>query len=122
MTKLYNRTSEKAKRQLLRQNMPKAEMIIWAKLKSKQIEGCKFRRQYSVGQFVIDFYCPEVKLAIEIDGDSHFQEGATQYDEERQTFIESAGIRFMRFTNDDVYTNLNGVLELITKKIQELRG
>jgi very-short-patch-repair endonuclease len=101
--------------------MTKAEFIIWQKLKGKQIEGCKFRSQYSVGKFVVDFYCTELKLAIEIDGDSHFQEGAQEYDRERQAFIESVGIRFLRFTNDEVYKNLEGVLEIISLKVRELR-
>jgi very-short-patch-repair endonuclease len=78
MTILYNKTSEKAKGQLLRKNMTNAEALVWSKIRDKQIEGSKFRRQYSVGQFVIDFYCTELKLAIEIDGDSHFQDGAEQ--------------------------------------------
>ncbi len=121
MTKLYNRTSEKAKRQQLRRNMTKAEFMLWQKLKGKQLEGVKFRSQYGVGQFVVDFYCPELKLAIEIDGDSHFQDGAQEYDWARQAFIESVGIRFLRITNDDVYKNLEDVLERIIYKIGELR-
>jgi len=121
MTKLFNKTSEKLKRRELRTNMTKAEAIVWQKLRCKQIENCKFRNQYSVDRFVLDFYSPEIKLAIEIDGESHFQEGVAQYDEERQVFIESAGIQFLRFTNQDVYENLNGVLETIAYKIQELR-
>ena len=120
MTQLYNRTSEKLKRQQLRKNMTRAEFIIWQKLKCKQIEGYKFRSQYSISQFVVDFYCTELKLAIEIDGDSHFQDGAQEYDRERQAFIESVGIRFLRFTNDEVYRNLEGVLEKITQEIWEL--
>jgi very-short-patch-repair endonuclease len=64
MTKLYNKTSEKDKRQSLRNNMLLAEQLIWARLKGKQINNCKFRRQYSVGAFVIDFYTVESKLAI----------------------------------------------------------
>jgi very-short-patch-repair endonuclease len=122
MTKLYNRTSEKEKRQQLRRNMTKAEFLLWQKLKRKQLEGVKFRSQYGVGQFVVDFYCTELKLAIEIDGDSHFQDGAQEYDWERQAVIESVGIRFLRFTNDEVYGNLEGVLERIIQKIGELRN
>lgn len=121
MTKLFNKTSEKLKRRELRNNMTKAEAIVWQKLRCKQIENCKFRNQYSVDRFVLDFYSPEIKLAIEIDGESHFQERVAQYDEERQVFIELAGIQFLRFTNQDVYENLNGVLETIAYKIRELR-
>ncbi|MEO8894180.1 MAG: endonuclease domain-containing protein [Coleofasciculaceae cyanobacterium] len=121
MTKLFNKTTEKSKRRQLRQNMTKAEALIWQKLRCKQIENCKFRNQYSVDRFVLDFYSPEIKLAIEIDGESHFQEGAGQYDNERQIYIESAGIKFLRVTNNQVYENMNGVLETIVHKIQELR-
>lgn len=121
MTKLYNKSSEKEKRRQLRQNITKAEKILWEKVKDRQIEDCKFRRQYSVAEFVIDFYIPELKLAIEIDGDSHFKNGAAEYDKERQVFIESTGIRFIRFTNDDVYNNLSGVLEYIAQNIRDLR-
>ncbi len=121
MTKLYNKSSEEEKRRQLRQNITKAEKILWEKVKDRQIEDCKFRRQYSVAEFVIDFYSPELKLAIEIDGDSHFQNGAAEYDKERQVFIESTGIRFIRFTNDDVYNNLSGVLEYIAQNIRDLR-
>ncbi len=121
MTKLFNKTSEKLKRQELHRNITKAEAIVWQKLRCKQIENCKFRNQYSVAQFVLDFYSPEIKLGIEIDGESHFQDGAAHYDEERQIFIESAGISFLRFTNNEVYQNLNGVLEVIAQKIRELR-
>ena len=122
MTKLFNKTSEKSKRRELRSNITKAEAIVWQKLRCKQLENCKFRNQYSVDRFVLDFYSLELKLAIEIDGETHFLEGAAQYDEERQIFIESTGIKFLRFTNKDVYDNLNGVLETIAYKIRELRG
>jgi len=121
MTKLFNKTTEKLKRRQLRRNITKAEAIVWQKLRCKQIENCKFRNQYSVDRFVLDFYSPEIKLAIEIDGESHFQEEAAQYDHERQIFIESTGINFLRFTNNQVYENLNGVLEIIAQKIRELR-
>ncbi len=73
-------------------------------------------------KFVIDFYSLELKLAIEVDAETHFQEGSTEYDRARQEFIESAGIKFIRFTNNDVYANLFGVLESIAQNIRNLRG
>jgi very-short-patch-repair endonuclease len=121
MTQLYNQNSEKDKRRQLRQNITKAEKLIWDKLRDRQLENCKFRRQYSADKFVIDFYSPELKLAIEIDGDSHFLDGAVEYDKARQEFIESAGIKFLRFTNNYVYANLPVVLENIAQNIQDLR-
>ncbi|MEH1871159.1 endonuclease domain-containing protein [Nostoc sp.] len=122
MTKLYNKNSEIDKRRHLRQNITKAEKMIWDKIRDRQLENCKFRRQYSVDKFVINFYSSELKLAIEIDGESHFQEDAAEYDKARQEFIESARIKFIRFTNNDVYANLSGVLESIAQNIRNLRG
>ena len=93
------------------------------------MHGCKFRRQYSVDQYVIDFYCPEFKIAIEIDGDSHFKTGAEDYDKARQEYIESFGIQFLpaspaggRFTNEDVCKNINGVCQKIYEKIEGAEG
>jgi len=122
MTKLYNKNSEIEKRRLLRQNITKAEKLLWDKIRDRQLENCKFRRQYSVDKFVMDFYSSEFKLAIEIDGESYFKEGAAEYDNARQEFIESTGIKFIRFTNNDVYANLSGVLESIAQNIINLRG
>ncbi|MEH2173445.1 endonuclease domain-containing protein [Nostoc sp.] len=121
MTELYNKTSEKEKRRSLRNNMPSAEKIVWEKLKNRQIYGCKFRRQYSIDVFVVDFYCPELKLAIEIDGDSHFQEGVQVYDYERQCFLESKGTCFLRFTNQQVYQELEGAIAIIAQTVCQLR-
>ena len=86
--------------------MTEAETLVWSKLRAKQMCGYKFRRQYSVGVYILDFYCPSLKLAIEIDGDTHFQAGARKYDLARQEFIERFGIRFLRFTNPQVCENL----------------
>ena len=121
MTKLYNKTSELEKRRTLRNNPTPAETKFWAKLKGRQLENCRFRRQYSVGAFVVDFYLPELKLVIEIDGDSHFQPDAIEYDQKRQLFLESKGIYVVRFTNEQVYQQLDEVLEAIAQTIRQLR-
>jgi very-short-patch-repair endonuclease len=103
---------------MLRRNLPKAEVILWSRLKNKELDGYKFRRQYSVGRFVIDFYCPRLKLAIEVDGDSHFSQESEVCDRERQRFIESFKISFLRFTNKDIYENLDGVLATIKTRME----
>ena len=95
--------------------MPKAETLLWARLRGRQVFGYKFRRQFSVGPYSIDFYCPELKLAIEVDGDSHFSEQAIAYDRERQNYIEAFEIRFLRFTNAQVYKSQNDVVESIVQ-------
>jgi very-short-patch-repair endonuclease len=120
MTKIYNITSGKQKRQTLRNETPPAEQRLWARLRGRQMLGFKFRRQYSVDHYVIDFYCPRLKLAIEVDGDSHFQDAAEDYDAQRQQYIEALGIRFLRFTNREVYERLNDVLEVILRTLREM--
>jgi very-short-patch-repair endonuclease len=121
MNEFFNRESETGKRRQLRNSMPDAEVILWSRLQGRQLLGCKFRRQYSVGSFTIDFYSVEVKLGIELDGDSHFQPGAAEYDRKRQQFIESFGIRILRILITDIYENLDGVLEMIGREILETR-
>jgi very-short-patch-repair endonuclease len=113
MTSHFNKRSVKERRRALRKNMPLAEKLLWAKLRSKSVNGYKFRRQYSVEKYVIDFYCPQLKLAVEIDGESHFIEGAEDADRNRQSEIEQFGITFLRFTNIDIYENLDAVLSTI---------
>ena len=78
MNQFFNRSSEKTNLRPLRGSMPNAEILPWSRLKGHQLLGCKFRRQYSVGAYVIDFFSAEVKLGIELDGESHFQEGGTR--------------------------------------------
>ena len=121
MTNIYNRSNERELRKHLRNNMPSTEVIVWSRLQKRQLHGCKFRRQFSVGSYVLDFYLTELKLAIEIDGDSHFRAGADAYDKARQTSIEQLGVKFLRFTNNDVYRNLRGVLESISETIQKMK-
>jgi very-short-patch-repair endonuclease len=122
MTEFFNRETEKSKRRRLRNAMPKAEVVLWCRLKGRQLLGCKFRRQFGVGAYVLDFYSPEIRLAVELDGDSHFQLGAREHDEERRTFIESFGIKILRFLNTDIYENVDGVLDAIGREILERRN
>ncbi len=121
MTKIYNKKNEKQTRRRLRRNMPKAEKLLWAKLRDRQILGFKFRRQFGVGPYSIDFYCPELKLAIETDGDSHFaSEDAVEYDHRREDYIQAFGIRILRFTNNQIYRNIDDAVEYIAHYILNL--
>ncbi len=116
---IFNNPDLKNLRQKLRNTMPSAEVILWAELKGKQLFGYKFRRQYGVGRYVVDFYCARIRLAIELDGDSHFQIGVEEYDKKREEYIESRGIKVIRFTNTDVYENLDGVILAIIEELPE---
>ena len=114
MSRIFNWKSNKKIRRKLRNNMPDAEVLLWSELQNKQLKGLKFRRQQGIGPYVVDFYCPEFKLAIELDGDSHFNdEKIYKHDQKRQKYIESFGIKFLRFTNENVYKNLGFVLSEI---------
>lgn len=121
VTKHFNKASEKAKRRRLRNNATNAEKLLWRHLKGKQLGSLKFRRQYSVDHFVLDFYCPELKLAIEVDGNSHFTTKGIEYDKEREAYISAFGITFVRFLNADIFENVDAVLQVILDKAGELR-
>ena len=101
---------------MLRGNMTLAEILLWNQLKQKQMLGYDFHRQKPIDEFVVDFYCPRLSLAIEIDGDSH--EGKLEKDSKRQHDIEKFGIQFLRFSDEDVKRNLDGVLEAIRMSIE----
>ncbi len=90
-----------------------AEALLWTQLQSRQIAGRKFRRQHSVGPYVLDFYCPREKLAVELDGAAHDHEQAVERDETRTRHLVSLGIRVVRFENRDVLSNMEGVLRMI---------
>ena len=122
MTIAYNKKTQTSRRRALRNSMPKAEVILWSKLSRKQMLGYKFRRQYSVDQYVLDFFCPRLKLAIEVDGESHYIPGAEKQDKARQEYIEAYGIQFLRFTNPEVCDNLDGVCQMIYEEIETLKN
>ncbi|MBT3877981.1 MAG: endonuclease domain-containing protein [Candidatus Scalindua sp.] len=115
MTDIFNKKEFVKKRQYLRKNMTKAEIILWSKLKGKQLKGLKFRRQHGINNYVVDFYCPESRLAIEIDGGVHYYNSRVTYDKQRQEEIEALGIKVLRYTNNDVVKNLEDVLNDIIK-------
>jgi len=97
--------------------MTKAEIILWSKLKGKQL-GYKFRRQHGIGKFIVDFYCPVLKMIIEVDGDVHGFDNQIIKDRSRQTFLESLGFTICRYTNNDVIKNIGGVLDDLVAKIE----
>ncbi len=89
------------------------------RLRLKQLQGCKFRRQFGIGFYIADFYCPSAQLVIELDGSSHDSDEAFKNDNERQKDIEALGIKVLRFTDEDVLTNIDGVLEEVLKHLNE---
>jgi very-short-patch-repair endonuclease len=122
MTTFYNRTTEKEKRRELRRTATPAEKQLWARLRADQLDGFQFRRQYSIGPYILDFYCPSCRVAVELDGASHDSDEAQAYDAERQQYVEAFGIRFLRFPNRQVYTNIESVLEAIHIELTRTRS
>jgi len=118
---IFNTSRQKPVRQTLRNNLTTPEQKLWAKIRNKQL-GVRFRRQYGIGRYVVDFYCPELALVIELDGNSHYEEGAQEYDQVRDTFMESLGLRVLRFTTLDVMNNIEGVLVAIFKSVEKAEG
>ncbi|MHB1685757.1 MAG: endonuclease domain-containing protein [Ignavibacteriaceae bacterium] len=119
MTKVYNKKSEQKKRRQLRNNPTYTEKILWLSLRKRQVEGTRFLRQYSINKFVIDFYAPEIKLAIEVDGCSHI--GKEKYDLDRQMYIEAFNIKVIRFTDEQVGGNADRVVEEIKRIVREMK-
>ena len=104
----------------MRQNMTLGEVLLWQRLKRKQIRGYDFDRQRPIDRYIVDFYCKDLKLAIEIDGSSHDGEAAKVNDDIRQERLESLGVRFLRFNDVDVKRNMEMVMDSIEHWIDEL--
>ncbi len=109
--KIFNRKPLKEFRKELRNNLTPAEAVLWTALQKKQLEGRKFRRQHSIGKYVVDFYCPAEKLVVELDGAEHYTPEGSDYDEKRDAFIIGLNIKVLRYENRDIYNNLEAVLE-----------
>ncbi len=115
--KVFNQKEQKSIRQSLRNSVSTIEKILWSKIRNQQL-GVKFRRQHGIGKYIVDFYCPDFQLVIELDGDSHYQEGAQEYDYVRDEFMRAAGLRILRFTNIEVMNNLDEVVLAICTAIK----
>ncbi|MDO8444056.1 MAG: endonuclease domain-containing protein [bacterium] len=115
----YNNPVIKQTRQRLRRNLPSPEQILWSKLKNKQLDGFKFRRQYGIDNYIVDFYCPSCRLAIEVDGNSHYTKKGRDEDILRDKNLNLHGIQVLRFTNEEINHNCAGVL---AKLVDYLNG
>jgi very-short-patch-repair endonuclease len=97
----------------LRRTMTPAETLLWRYLKANRIDGLSFRRQVPFGNYIVDFACLSAKLIVELDGQSHDFEAQQKADEKRDAFFVAEGFRVVRFSNQDVMSNLEGVVEVI---------
>lgn len=115
--KLHNIEELKENRKRLRNSLTPAEAVLWALLKNSQLEKRKFRRQHSVGPYVLDFYCPSERLCIELDGAAHFTDSGYEYDTARTEYLEALNLRVLRFENKDVFEQTEEVMEEIRRQL-----
>ena len=101
----------------LRNNMTDAERYLWKRIRMKQLKGCQFYRQKPIGDYIVDFFCPRAKLAIEIDGSQHSSSEATEYGRMRDEYLMSLGLKVLRFNNNEIMKNIEGVVERIMEEI-----
>ncbi|EKE11924.1 MAG: hypothetical protein ACD_14C00071G0001 [uncultured bacterium] len=94
----------------LRRNQTPQEVILWSRLRGNRFHGLKFRRQHSLGRYIVDFVCLDKKLIIELDGWQHKEEKQERYDTVRTEFLESCGFKVLRFWNNEINNNLDGVV------------
>jgi very-short-patch-repair endonuclease len=118
----FNRTEEKTERaRTLRREATAVEARLWGNLKGNQLDGLSFRRQHPAGPYVLDFYCPQLRLSIELDGSQHQERDHQQRDERRSGWLRARGVTELRFWNNDT-ENLSGVLETIKAAADDLRA
>ena len=103
----------------LRSGSTDAERILWSWIRAKRLEGLKFRRQHPMGRYIVDFACLERKIVIELDGGQHAELERKEYDRERDNWLKKEGYRILRFWDNEVLTNINGVLEVIREHCLE---
>lgn len=119
MKTVFTKSTLKERRQDLRKNMTVTESLLWDRLRNKQI-GFKFRRQHSIDIYIVDFYCVEKKLIIELDGKVHLKN--KDYDKERDNYLKSLDINVFRIKNEEVENNIDKVIVEINMKLNSLPG
>jgi very-short-patch-repair endonuclease len=119
MTQLYNLEKYKFLRRKLRQDITVSEKIFWRRLRDRRF-NYKFRRQYSVGKYIIDFYCPQLRLAIEIDGATHETKEQLENDRLKEEFLKSHNIILKRYLNVDLKENIGAVMDDLYNFIEKI--
>ncbi len=120
MPRLHNKKILFTQRKQLRNDATQAEKMLWYELRNSQLDGRKFRRQHSVGSYILDFYCPEERLAIELDGEQHEGDKQKEYDKKRTEYLNGLKIKVIRFKNTDVIFGRDSVVKKILEKFKEV--
>jgi len=105
-------------RRELRNNSTPEEAVLWTQIKSRKIKGYKWRRQHPIGIYILDFYCPKAKLCIELDGAAHYTYSGEREDCIRTSFLNSKGIKVIRFENRLIWDNIEGVIDIIEQELE----
>jgi len=98
--------------------MTDAEIILWSKIRMKQLNNCQFYRQKIIGNYIVDFFCPKYKLIIEVDGGQHYSDEMLSADRDRDETLRSMGLTVLRFTNVDIFKNIEGVVTRILENLE----
>jgi len=122
MAKIYNAKFNKNRRRGLRKREIWAEKVLWSRLRNRRLYGYKFRRQQGIGIYIVDFYCKDLNLVVEVDGATHSSDKELIYDKKRQSYLENLDLRVIRFNNSDIYNNIEAVLETIAIYIEEIEN
>ena len=120
MPRLHNKKVLITQRKQLRNDATQAEKMLWYELRNSLLDGRKFRRQHSVGSYILDFYCPEERLAIELDGEQHERDKQKEYDKKRTEYLNGLKITVIRFKNTDVIFGRDSVVKKILEKFKEV--
>ncbi len=120
MPRLHNLKNLKARRRMLRRQPIPSEARLWMLLRNRQFRGLKFRRQHSIGRFIVDFYCPALRLVVEVDGESHYRIGRDWRDTSRDAWIENQGITIIRFSSQDVMHNIDGMIVQLHRAVDRI--
>ena len=119
MKPLHNPKSLQPLRKQLRRNLTPAEASLWNHLKNSKLDGKKFRRQHGIGRYIVDFYCPECRVIVELDGAVHKDVLRAERDWARERFLTELGIKIVRFENREVFEDIESVLERIRQALHE---
>lgn len=117
MKYIYNEQKLRERRKGLWRSQTEAEKLLWNKLRGRQVRGLKFYRQFSVGGYILDFFCPQIKLSVELDGGQHAEKENKEYDVVRTDYLNGIGIEVLRFWNNEVIKNIEGVLQVIEERL-----
>ena len=108
----YNKDLKEHSRDL-RRNMTEAEKLLWSRIRKKQVKDYQFYRQRIIGNYIVDFYCPKAGLIVELDGGQHYHPEDLKKDTLRDDYMESLGLKILRFSNNEIFGNLDAVMEKI---------